>query len=571
MRVRGVSQASIKRTISLILIAAGTTGTIFGVLVGFFITTNISTTVLDVSISELDIVQTFGASSLVFYAFFGLAASIISQRQALARIETVKVKAEPLEEAGKSEMGMTEKLVLAVVLFLGSIKVACWLLGFNLVSEGQTINPITSALLLFVRLVDQTILDALGALLFIYALVTIMSRRTGFFASISHWISKALSPNLSLLSKKVMNVKSVKMAGIMIVASLLIFNSVSTNMGYWGIETAWRNLSATIVGADIRIDIPEEASSTLIQVLDNNSHIDDYTQILTVVSMLGPPLGTCVVYAIDPGKYADVLKTSTGGLGSTTAVEIFASEFFCEMGLLSVGDTVAFDIEKELTVRGFIKSFAGLLSIPPVERFAILCAESLEGLDCTVLLRTFLLRVSADQPDVVLEEVMEELPENVRVKLSAATESQMSAEFGERMAAPLIVESIMSVLLIASAFGVVFAGLAFGVMGYGEAIGRKSLDSLLRVKGVTRRQLLGLAFSEALCILTLSLVIGLLTGYAMAKGYTSYFSSAFPIEAVPTVSHGLIVQLLTLTAIYILAFLTPTLYAWKRPIRLDIQ
>ena len=166
---------------------------------------------------------------------------------------------------------------------------------------------------------------------------------------------------------------------------------------------------------------------------------------------------------------------------------------------------------------------------------------------------------------------MEELPENVRVKLSAATESQMSAEFGERMAAPLIVESIMSVLLIASAFGVVFSGLAFGVMGYGEAIGRKRLDSLLRVKGVTRRQLLGLAFSEALCILALSLVIGLLTGYAMAKGYTSYFSSAFPVEAVPTISHGLVVQLLTLTVIYILAFLTPTLYAWKRPIRIDIQ
>ncbi|MFB0522152.1 MAG: FtsX-like permease family protein, partial [Candidatus Bathyarchaeia archaeon] len=570
MRVRGVSQASIKRTISLMLIAAGTTGTIFGVLVGFFITTNISTTVLDVSISELDIVQTFGASSLLFYAFFGLAASIISQRQALARIETVKVKAEPLEEAVKPEMGMTGKLVLTVVLFLGSIKVACWLLGFNLVGEGQTINPITSALLLFVRLVDQTILDALGALLFIYALVTIVSRRTGILSTISQWISRTLSPRLSLLSRKIMSVKSVKMAGIMVVASLLIFNTVSANMGYRGVEIAWKNLSTEIVGADIRIDIPEEVSLQVIQLLDNISGVDDYAQILSVVPKLGPPLGSCVVYALDPEKYAAILKVEGGGPEPMTAGDIFVSNFFHEIGLLNVGESVALEEEKELLVRGFINNLPGLLSIPPVERFAVISVKSIEDLDYTVISRTLLVRVKDIQPDTVVGDLMNRLPEKTRLKLSTATESQITAKFGGRMAAPLIVESVMSMLLIASVVGVVFAALALGVMGYSEAIERRSLEALLRVKGVTRWQLLGMAFSEALCTLALSLIVGFFAGYAMASGYTSYFSAAFPINAMPAPSYELAAQLLMLIATYLIAFLAPALYAMKKPARLGI-
>lgn len=139
------------------------------------------------------------------------------------------------------------------------------------------------------------------------------------------------------------------------------------------------------------------------------------------------------------------------------------------------------------------------------------------------------------------------------------------------MAAPLIVESVMSMLLIASMVGVVFAALALVVMGYNEAMERRSLDALLRVKGVTRWQLLGMAFSEALCTLALSLIIGFFAGYAMASGYTSYFSAAFPINATPIPSYELATQLLMLITTYLIAFLAPALYAMKKPARLHIH
>lgn len=571
MRIRGVSHKSITRSVSLIVVASGIIGTIAGLLLGFLLTTNIGPAILNISITEADITQSFGISSLLFYAFFGLAASLLSQRQALSKVKTVMPSAREAVTEQKLMMGLTEKLVLAVALILGSVKVASWLLRIDLVGGGQTANPITSALLLLVRLFDQTILDALGALLLVYALVTIVSRRPRILSTLSQWGSRTLSPRLSLLSKKIMSVKSVKMAGIMVVASLLIFNAVSTNMGYWGVEVAWKNLSATIVGAEIRIEMPEEASSSIIQLLDSNSDVDDYIQVLTVVLKLGSPLGSSVVYAIDPEKYAAILKVEGVGLESMSGGDVFVSDFFHEIGILNVGDTVTLDGEKELVVRGFVKSLPGLLSIPPIERFAVISVESIEHLDYTIISRTLLVRVGDVQPDVVVEDLMNSLPENVRLKLSTATESQIAAKLGGRMAVPLIVESVMSMLLIAGVVGVVFAALALGVMGYNEAIERRGLDALLRVKGVTRWQLLGMALSEALCTLALSLIIGFFAGYAMASGYTSYFSAAFPINAVPVPSYELVTQLLMLIVTYLFAFLAPVLYAMKKPVRFPVH
>lgn len=570
MRIRGISQKSITRSVSLIVLASGIIGTIAGLLLGFVLTTNIGPAILNISITQADITQTFGISSLLFYAFFGLAASTISQRQALSKVKTAMLTAEEDMEA-KTKMGLTEKLVLAIALILGSVKVASWLLRIDLVSSGQTANPITSALLLFMRLIDQTILDALGALLLIYALVTIVSRRPEILSTLSQWVSRALSPRLSLLSKKLMSAKSAKMAGIMVVASLLIFNTVSANMGYCGVKIAWKNLSTTIVGADIRIDMPEEASLPVIQLFDNISGVDDYTQILTVTLKIGSPLGSSVVYAVDPKKYAAVLKIKGGVPESMTAGDVFVSDFFHETGLQNIGDTVALGGEKELVVRGFIKSLPGLLSIPPIERFAVISVGSIEDIDYTVISRTLLVRVNGVQPDIVVEDLMNSLHENVRLKLSTATESRIAAKFGGRMAAPLIVESVMSMLLIASVVGMVFAALALGVMGYSEAIERRSLDALLRVKGVTRWQLSGMALSEALCTLALSLIIGFFAGYAMASGYTYYFSAAFPINAAPAPSYELVTQLLILTVTYLIAFLAPALYATKKPVRFHIH
>lgn len=569
LKVRGISQKSITRSISLIVISAGIVGTAAGLILGFLLTTNISPTIFNISITQTDIAQTFGILSVVFYALFGLAASIISQRQALSRTRLDITATEEMSLEAHIKMGLTEKLVLVIALCLGSIKVASWLLGIDLIGSGQTANPITSALVLFARLANQTILDALGALLLIYALVTIVSRTPRILSTLSQWVSKALSPRLSLLSKKIMNTKSVKMGGIMIVSSLLIFNAVSANLGYHGVEVAWRNLSTTIVGADVRIDIPEEASLPVIQQLGNISAIADYAQVLIVSSSLGPPLGKCVVYAIDPQEYASILKINEGNFGSLTEGDIFVSDFFHEIGLLSIGDSVTL-AKETLVVRKLVSNIPGLLSIPPIERFAVINVRSLNESEYSIISRTLLLRVSDAPPDNVVEDLMNSLPEDIRLKVSTATESQTAAIFGRRMAAPLIVESVMSVLSIASVVGVIFAALALGVMGYNGAIERKALDGLLRIKGVNRRQLIGMALSEGLCILALSLVIGFFTGYAMASGYTSYFSAAFPVDAVPIPSYELVLQVLVLVAVYLTAFLTPVLYALKKPVRFHI-
>ena len=352
---------------------------------------------------------------------------------------------------------------------------------------------------------------------------------------------------------------------------LLIFNAVSSSLGYRGVEVAWRNLSTTIVGADVRIDVPEEAALPVIQQLSNVLAITDYAQVLIVSSRLGPPLGRCIVYAIEPQKYTAVLKINERDFESLSEGDIFVSDFFYEIGLLSVGDSVTLAEEKTLVVRKFISSLPGLLSIPPIERLAVINIRSLNESEYSIVSRTLLLKVNEVSPDSVVEDLMNNLPEEIKLKVSTATEFQTAAIFGGRMAAPLIVESVMSVLSIASLVGVMFAALALGVMGYNGAIERKGLDGLLRTKGVTQRQLIGMALSEGLCTLALSLIIGFFTGYAMASGYTSYFSAAFPVNAVPIASYGLVVQVLMLIAIYLSALLTPVLYALKKPVRFHIS
>jgi ABC-type antimicrobial peptide transport system permease subunit len=571
MRIRGIPQKSITRSISLIVVASGIIGSAAGLLLGFIMTTEIGPPALNTTLTEADIAQTFGIASLLFYAFFGLAASLISQRQALSAIKTVTPKTEEMVVTAKTKMSLSEKAVLTVAIILGTVKVADWLLGINFVGTSQTANPITSAVMLFFRLVDQTVLDALGALLLIYAAVTIISRRPRILSSISQWISAVVSPRLSMVSKKLMSVKSAKMAGVMIVVSLLVFNTVSTNMGYSGVQTAWKDLSRTVVGADIRIDVPEEAAIAVVQQLDNISSVEEYTQIFTIACGIGSPLGTSVIYSINTEGYAEVLNIGTEGLESIRPGEIVVSEFFREMGLLSIGDEVSLNDGKELTVRGFIKSVPGLLSVPPIERFAVMNEESVQGEDYVTIIRTFLVKLNGSQPDAVTADLMSRMPENIRLKLSTATESRITSGFGGRIAAPLIVDSVVSMLFVASVVGVVFAAMALGVMGYNESVDRKSLDALLRVKGVKRWQLLGMAFSEALCILVLSLLIGFLAGYAMASGYTSYFSAAFPINASPTPSFELATQMLALIVVYLLAFLAPTINALRKTAHFSTQ
>jgi hypothetical protein len=570
MRIRGVPQKSVRRSISLVVVVSGLVGTAAGMLIGFVLTTSIGPSILNLSMTETDVAQTFGIPSLMFYALFGLAAAMISQRQVLSKLKTVTPRAEEASAEVKSRMGLSEKSVLIVAVVLGIIKVADWLFGFSLTGGSGTANPITSAAVLFFKLIDETILDALGALLLIYAVVTFLSRRPEILSSVSHWISRVLSPRLSLLSRKIMSVKSAKMAGIMIVASLLVFNTVSANMGYWGVKNAWGDLSRTVVGADARIDMPEDASSPVIQLLNSTSDILSSTQILTADCGTSPPLGTSVTYIIDPKRYSAVMKVRTEGLEFIKPGEIIVSEFYREMGLLNIGDKVTLRGGNELTVRRFIKSIPGLLSVPPVQRFALMSVESIEASNYIVIARTLLVRLNGSQPDTFVQNLTDRLPESVRLKLSTATESQITAKLGGRIAAPLIVESVISILLIASAIGLVFAALALGVMGYGEAVNRRGLDDLLRVKGVNRRQLIGLALSEALCILALSLIIGFFAGYAMAHGYTSYFSAAFPVGAAPALSYDLLTQMLALIAIYFVAFLAPVLYAQRktRPIRI---
>jgi ABC-type antimicrobial peptide transport system permease subunit len=566
LHIRGASRKSLSRTMTLLVAIAGIFGAIVGLVFGFLVTTFLTPPILGVSVSSDDLSMTFGGVSLFFYCLFGVMASLLSHRTAFSKMKTTGLQK---QEEAKAEKGksLTGIVILAVALILGTMKATEWILGVKTLTWGQTTNPITSAFLMLIGLIDKTVLDTLGAIFLAYALINLLSLRPKIFSTISYTISSVLSPPLAMLSKKLVHAKSMKMIGSMVITSLLIFNIASANMGHAGITTAWTNLSIAVVGADIRIDMQEEVAPYIFQTLDNTIGVGGYTQILLAQTAIGAPLGGTPVYIVEAAKYTTLVSNLDSSLMSMLKSlndrGVLVSDVFREIGVLNYGDTVTLE-DKELVIMGFLENLPGTLSIPTLEKFAVADAEVIEGINYTVLSRSVLVKTTDRQPEWVVNAMAESMPENMTQLYTVATMSSAMSRFASKMSVSQIVENVMTLLFVASLASFVFAIAAIGVMAYNDAVERRRLDALFRIRGVTRLQLLNMILSEALTFFLFSCIVGLFTGFVMACGYTAYFSATFPIYASPSISYALLIQLLSLFAVYLLVFLIPSISAMRK-------
>lgn len=570
LHIRGASRKSISKSMTFLVAIAGVTGTIVGLFLGFLVTTIMTPPILGVSVSSDDLSMTFGGVSLFFYSFFGLIASLLSHRTAFSRIKTIGLQGKQEELEVKKGKSLTGIVVLVIALILGATKATEWIFGLEILTGGQTTNPITSAFLMLIGLIDKTILDTLGAIFLAYALVSLLSMQPKILSTMSHTISSALSPPLALVSKKIIHGKSLKMIGGMVITSLLVFNIVSVHMGHAGITTAWTNLSTAVVGADIRIDMQEEVAPYIFQTLDNTSGVSGYTRILLIKTAIGTPLGGTPIYIIETTNYTALVggidSSLISALKSLNGAGILVSNFFYDIGVLNNGDLVKLE-DKELMVMGFIKNLPGTLSIPTLEKFAVADIKVIEDVNYTVIFRSVLVKTGDSQPEEIVNYIAESVPDNMKQLYTAATMSSAMTKFSYRMSISQIAEDVMTLLFVASLVSFTFAITTIGVMAYNDAIERRRLDALLRIRGVTRLQLLNMILSEALTFFLFSFIVGLFTGYVMASGYTTYFSVTFPIKASPGVSYELLIQLLSLLAVYLLAFLAPSVYAMRKTAR----
>jgi ABC-type antimicrobial peptide transport system permease subunit len=570
IRVRGASNKSLTRSLAFIVIIAGIVGTIFGLFLGYSFIATLTPSILGISFSTEDFSATFNMYSLLIYSSFGLATSLLSQRKVFSQTSSIKPQNEHQKSPTETGKSLSATIGLLVAFGLGALKAVSWIFGVKISLEGQSTNPVTSAALLFVRLLDRTILDTLGPILLIYALVNIVSMKPTVLSTVSYAISRTLSSHLATLSRKIMHEKSVKMVGGMIITSLLVFNVVSVQMGHAGIETAWARLSIAAVGADIRIDMRESVATSLFRVLNNVSGVSRYTQILGVKTAIGTPLAGTLAYVINSTEYTalvdEIDPTLASMLRSTVDMGIIASRFFHDVGVLNLGNIVKLE-DRELRVVGFVENLPGTLSIPPSEKFAILDVKAVRGINYTIVCRTVIIDTGGRPPQDVMDDIALKLPEPLNHSYTVATRSSVIAQFSHGMAISMIVKNVMSLLMVASLVSVVFAIAAIAVMAYNEAKDRRPLDVLLRIKGVTRRQLLTMALSGAFTLVLFALIIGLFAGYVMASGYTAYYSLAFPVNASPTVSYGLVTQLLALIGVYLLLSVAPSMFAATKTAR----
>lgn len=567
---RGASRKSLSRSMTFLVVIASIFGTIVGISLGFLVTSFFTPLILGVSISSDDISMAFSVVSLLFYGLFGVIASLLSQRRAFSGIETVGLQQRQEEPRAKKGISLTKIVILATALILGIIKATEWIFGLKIFTWQQTTNPITSALLMLTGLIDKTVLDILGAIFLAYALVNLLSLQPKIFSTVSYAISSAFSSPLAMLSKKLMHAKSLKMIGGMVITSLLVFNLVSTRMGHTGITNAWTNLSVAVVGADIRIDMQEEAAPYIFQALENTTGVGGYTQILLVKTAIGAPLGGTPIYIIETVKYTTLVDKIDSSLMSMLKSlndnSILVSDVFREIGVLNKLDSVALE-DKELVVIGFINNLPGTLTIPALEKFAVADATVIENITYTILSRSILVKTTGYQPELVVNAIAENMPENMTQLYTAATMSSAAAKFAQTTSVSQIAENVTTLLLVSSLVSFAFAITAIGVMAYNDAIERRKLNALFRIRGVTRLQLLNVILSEALTFFLFSFIVGFLAGFAMASGYTAYFSATFLVHASPSISHELLIQLFSLFAVYLFVFIIPSVFAMRKTVQ----
>ena len=569
LHIRGASYRRILASMTVLAIVASLIGTTVGLGLGFLATTLLAPSTLDMSVSSDDLAMAYGWPSLLSYSCFGIAASLLSHRNVVSEMKGHGLIQE-LNKPTDKKRSLATIMIPVVAFALGLAKTAEWIVGFKVFRVVQTTNPITSALFMLMNLIDRTVLDVLGAVFLAYALVTLLSMYPSILSAAAHAVSSALASRISLLSKKLMQSKSPKMVGSMIVTSLLVFNIVAAHMGYAGTRTAWTTLSTAIVGADIRIDVQEEATPQILQTLSNVAGVENYTQVLLAEAEIGAPLGGVATYIIETTEYITVvgrLDTSlANALNSLKDGEIIVSDFFSGVGALSISDSVTLG-HKELKVIGFIQVLPGTLSVPALEKFVVVNARAFEDVNYAVLSRTVLVEVAGQAPESVVIAIGEDMPESMRQSYTIATAASALTEFSQKLFISQIGENIMMMLLLTNALSFLFAVAAVGIMAYNDAKERRSLDALLRIRGVTRPQLTSLILSEALTFFLISLLVGSFAGFAMASSYTAYFSATFPIRALPSVSFELPLQLLLFLAVYLFVFLTPSICAMRKPIR----
>lgn len=563
MRIRGASDKSLSRNLAIIIIIAGIVGTIFGLVLGYILVATLASSILGTFFSVEDFSATFSIYSLLVYSSFGLAASLLSQRKVFAQVNSIRPQdkyQKPYADTGKT---LSAKIGLFIAFSLGAMKAASWIFGVQVPLAGQTTNPVTSAVLMLVRLVDRTVLDTLGPILLTYALVTIISMKPTVLSTAAYAMMRTLSSRLAMLSKRIMHEKSVKTLGGMIVFSLLIFNVVSAQMGYAGIDAAWTKLSIAFVGADIRINVREDVSTSMFQVLNNVSGVIGHTEILGVKIALGSPLAGTLAYVINSTEYTSLIDEIDPNLESmlrsATDMGIIASRFFHDVGVLDLGNTVKLE-DRELRVMGFVDNLPGTLSIPPLLNFVVLDLKTVQDTNYTIVYGTVIVATEGRLPQDVADDITTRWSEHMNQSLTVATKSSAIAQFSHGIAISTIVKNVMSLLMAAGSINVIFAAAATTVMAYNEARDRRRLDVLLRTRGVTRRQLLSMALLGAFTLFLFALTIGLFAGYVLASGYTAYFSSAFPVNASPIVPYGLIVQLSAFLGIYLLLSLVPSVF-----------
>jgi len=469
-------------------------------------------------------------------------ATYISVRKTL-EMELPKLMQEYLEEVELPKKISKRTLIIFI---MGIIKVVETILNISVAGIIGSMEAPESFIVFLVGtvilLVDLGLIP-LGPIFFIYGLIKIVTYYSVKFHKIFKTVIKPLLGELSDLVTKNFSRKTTRTIKITVIMStVLIYGIAIVTIPSLMVQQA-RIFAEVQNGADILAEPGYAINET--QLLENLSKIEDIelmSRVMTGNFMFREIEKLSLLVIVDENYFnvsyfknsylkdvsiAEVYGKFKSGENCCLINEYLKDEYGFKVGeQLNITVLVGENVTKivKLRVIGIIKALPGIVSVYVMKNRPIIVISYnymqnnmyIQKLLNGYNLHQYLINVSES---VNSTEIAEKLEERVEIRSATSIEQVMQKYLND----PLITIFSLKFCYIEYIFALTIATLGLSLLVATSILEREKEVGLLIVRGMTRKQIVKMVFGEALLMIMVSSLLGIVGGLSIAYGFYLLF------------------------------------------------
>ncbi len=532
LKVRGFSSNSILASYIVIALLIGLGGSLLGVLLGslmFYGYCSMANLPLPSNLLGLVFSTPTLAMEVCLGCFLSVVASIIPARTA-ARLSPLEATREYLE-AETSAIKVSKWVLLALI--LGTLKMVEWAADFDPVEFLSSLRgaPFFVIVPYFMyAMFDALVLNFLGPVLFIYGISCVLIANKSFLLRVADLFVRPLKSLKSVISGNLTR-NPARLSRVTFLVAVCLAFSLMTALLIASFNDLHYRSSKVVVGSDLRVFVFE---GTELAFGENLSRVEGVSVSTPVVYGLGAEAKLCGrvdYYAVDPETFAQVAYLERNFCDppfeeclermSANSSYILISEALADEYYLRVGDTLWIRSQTCIPLREFIPvKICGIVRTMPgsaVSPFAktpfiVLSLDLAEQMGLDLSAPYFLVKLTdGSDPREVAQRIREEFPDQV------ASISTVEDVLAESPTTPLL-SSICAFLDHCSICTVLAASCGLLLISIVNVRERMYELGLMRSRGFSRRNAVKALVYEAVIVVFLASVVGVLSGVVSANG-----------------------------------------------------